>query len=151
MGCDIHFYVETWDGTRWQSADKWTKSYDRCAEDVNWQDSYYDDRSYDLFAILAGVRNRAGLKPIAPPRGLPANVDPRIKAASDDWAGDGHSHSWLTVSEIISYDWTQRHLNEMGGDIPYYRLAQEFWRDTMPRLLALGKPEHVRIVFFFDN
>ena len=34
---------------------------------------------------------------------------------------------------------------------PYYKSVRGFWSDTMPRLLRLGKPEEVRIVFWFDN
>lgn len=34
---------------------------------------------------------------------------------------------------------------------PLYDLTPEFWSETIPRLLRLGKPEDVRIVFWFDN
>ncbi len=34
---------------------------------------------------------------------------------------------------------------------PYYKSVREFWSDTIPRLLRLGKPAEVRIVFWFDN
>lgn len=33
----------------------------------------------------------------------------------------------------------------------YYQMASEFLSEFMPRLWRLGKPEHVRIVFWFDN
>ena len=34
---------------------------------------------------------------------------------------------------------------------PYHKSAGQFYNKTMPALRALGKPEDVRIVFFFDN
>jgi len=36
-------------------------------------------------------------------------------------------------------------------DLPYYKCADEFMSCTMPRLWKLGRPEDVRILFFFDN
>jgi len=33
----------------------------------------------------------------------------------------------------------------------YYQMARYFWANLMPQLLALGKPDEVRIVFWFDN
>ncbi len=78
---------------------------------------YYDGRNYNLFAILADVRNGrgfAGIKtgdgfnPIAPPRGLPDDVSPEVKAESDSWSCDGHSHSHFTLREILDYDWNQK-------------------------------------------
>ncbi len=34
---------------------------------------------------------------------------------------------------------------------PYHDSCKHFWSNTIPRLLALGKPDEIRIVFFFDN
>ena len=34
---------------------------------------------------------------------------------------------------------------------PYYKSCRYFWSDVIPRLLRLGKPKNVRIVFWFDN
>jgi hypothetical protein len=35
--------------------------------------------------------------------------------------------------------------------LPYFRVAGEFLSETLPRLWRLGKPDEVRIVFWFDN
>lgn len=68
-------------------------------------------RSYNLFAILADVRNGYGFAgvetgtewpSIAPDRGLPDGIE-----VDDDeypWLGD-HSHTWLTVTELLAFDW----------------------------------------------
>jgi hypothetical protein len=112
MGTDLHMAVERFDGTRW----KWTGI------------KLNSDRNYDLFAILAGVRNGvgfAGVKtgegfiPISEPRGFPDDVDPlSIRGSYPDgmpyddddesiWGtvADGdHSASWLLLSEILDSD-----------------------------------------------
>lgn len=124
MGCDIHAFVEVkrypyQDTNRrngvWVSADKWTVNEDHILypEDyekrfhVDYDDSIYKGRNYDLFAILAGVRNNRGLKPISLPKGLPEDVCKDIKDESDIFASDGHSHSYLTLKEILQYKWDE--------------------------------------------
>ncbi|WP_148596258.1 hypothetical protein [Aquisphaera giovannonii] len=198
---------------------------------IPYENRFYSGRNYSLFAILADVRNGRGFAgidtgngfvPIDDPRGLPDDVSEPVKADSDRWDGDGHSHSWFTVAELLAYDWTQttKHRGYVSaaeyyewnrwrrgrgespesysGDIfgaqiekvseeemrrrietvtggdwyrqedkvhellsnvhcrveweqPYYKSVRSFWSDTIPQLLRLGKPEEVRIVFWFDN
>ena len=234
MGCDIHFYVERLVDGKWVTADRW--SPDEYAGDegepplqIAYEDRFYSGRNYSLFGILADVRNGRGFAgidtgngfvPIDDPRGLPENACAEVKADSDRWGGDGHSHSWFTVAELLAYDWTQvtkhrgfvdaaefwkwnrwnrqrsespeSYCGDIGGggirkvieaemlhllepygkdwsaqelikkdlgsvycqaewEQPYYKLVRSFWSDTVPRLLRLGTPEAVRIVFWFDN
>lgn len=231
MGCDIHLYVEVKKDGKWVSADTWET-------DDGWTDvtkHFYSGRNYDLFAMLANVRNGRGFagcdtgdgfNPISEPKGLPEDVSPEVKKLSEQWDADGHSHSHLTVQELLDYDWTQTTTKRgivdaptffewsrwqrseglgpdnycggvSGGSIreiteeemkalidkalvnfldesvffkkkvietslpheycsvswktPYYRAAGEFLSETFFRLIRLGKPEDVRIVFFFDN
>ena len=40
---------------------------------------------------------------------------------------------------------------QVEWETAYYKSAREFLSNTMPRLWRLGKPEDVRIVFWFDN
>lgn len=109
MGCDIHLYVERCTDSGWENIPNQSEEW---ADPANW----YSGRNYHLFAILADVRNGhgfAGVKtgegfiPIAPPRGLPDDVSASIRAKSDEWDIDGHSHSHLTVAEILAFDWDQ--------------------------------------------
>ena len=100
-----------------------------------WHDvpSHYEqDRHYQLFAVLAGVRNGRGfagiptgeaVTPIAEPRGLPSDfamdddahplatvehMDPgrrkyhQADEKLEQWMGD-HTHSWLTGSEMLAW------------------------------------------------
>lgn len=82
--------------------------------EIPYDDRIYSGRNYDLFAILANVRNGFGFAgiptgegfvPIDMPRGLPEDVSAIVKAISDAWDCDGHSHSFLTLRELLDYDW----------------------------------------------
>jgi hypothetical protein len=234
MGCDIHFYVEKKENGKWVSADTWTKEEGEKRKSVNYDKRFYTSRNYDLFAILADVRNGRGVAgcdtgdgfvPISAPKGLPKDVCTEIKTESKGWGSDGHSHSYFTWAELFAYDWTRTtkkrglvsaseyfdwtqggakergeepdYCGMVGGQfvqvvskkemdkkikalstlhektwkkleasveqnlrdvycqvewkISYFTAAERFWSNTIPRLLRLGKPEDVRIVFWFDN
>jgi hypothetical protein len=239
MGCDIHFYVEVRKDDQWISVDDWTKDNDdgRKYGYVDYRKAFYSGRNYDLFAILANVRNGygfagvdtgSGFIPIAMPKGLPVDVSLEVKQCAEYWDADGqdgHSHSWHTLADLLAYDWTQTSERRgvidivtfqkweswgrgegkdpdgwsgsvSGPDVqilseeearqrieavktahnasdwdvrdylkqdmpyvyvkaawtqPYYKCCLNFWGTVIPRLLRLGKPEDVRIVFWFDN
>lgn len=98
MGCDIHMIVEV----RKSAKEPW-RPVSRPG---------YGDRNYDLFAILANVRNRHGFEPIAEPRGLPDDISHEDNWAMDEdgervWLGD-HSYTWLTLAEILGFDWDKK-------------------------------------------
>jgi hypothetical protein len=128
MGCDIHSYAEKKVNGKWEMIKKAFPNpyYQEGKENKIDEDGYewnpqftdqpYKGRNYDLFGILADVRNGrgfAGIKtgegfsPIAEPKGLPEDVSPEIKKESDGWNGDGHSHSYFTLKELQDYDWMQ--------------------------------------------
>lgn len=116
MGTDIHGVFQAFDNGQWRDVES----------------SYGQDRHYQLFAVLAGVRNGYGfagvptgepVTPIAQPRGLPvdfpmhgdshpiaelAHMDPSRRKWHHDgdalevWMGD-HSHSWLTGEEMLAW------------------------------------------------
>lgn len=134
MGCDIHLAVEVRNGDgKWHRAlppeeiyDSWLAKqaaketgdshYYRDRVKVEW----FNDRNYNLFAILAGVRNGYDFVPISEPRGLPSDLSPEVKKLdymsreeSESGGGDNdislgdHSQSWLTLAELLACDWTQ--------------------------------------------
>lgn len=125
MGCDIHVLLQTGFGEGWETRE--------------WLPDLIEDRSYATFGVLAGVRDTF-VRPIAAPRGLPADLEGVERDSygsvyvADKWLGD-HSHSWLLVSEIAL------------AELPEYTTIPHW----LPRLLALGDPLRVRIVFGFDN
>ncbi len=65
MGWDIHFYVEKQVDGAWQSADQWTPNEYAGDEGeppltIRYEDRFYTSRNYNLFGILANVRNGRG-------------------------------------------------------------------------------------------
>lgn len=100
MGCDIHIVAEVHKNGVWELSDVQVP----------------DDRNYCTFAILADVRNGVGfagvktggyLPPISFPRGIPKDASSGVHAIWNDevddfWLGD-HSHSWLTLQELLAY------------------------------------------------
>lgn len=91
MGCDIHLYREKKVNGKWITADN-------CAND----DGAYKGRNYDLFGLLSkGVRREYEYSFIA--RGLPLDSCKEVSECSEQWGCDGHSHSYLTLTELISF------------------------------------------------
>lgn len=150
MGCDIHFYVEKKDGDKWVSADKWTPSRWDGSLEVKHEDSFYDDRNYILFSVLADVRNfrDTRINPISEPRGVPDDATQEVRDAVFFY-GD-HSHSWLLVSEIEAYDWNQD-IEDNGSSFNIKDRCMKFLEETLSRMKALGDSDKVRCVFGFDN
>jgi hypothetical protein len=111
MGCDIHIMVESLEAS-WRATAKLVKDDDW----LSVEDEIYDGRNYKLFSILANVRNGYGfagcdtgdtLVPISMPKGVPDDGSSEYKMLVEQWGCDGHSHSYLTLQELLNYDWTQ--------------------------------------------
>jgi hypothetical protein len=127
MGCDIHCYVEKRSipqdglGDGYPSIIRWEKIggfqsdwYDPDCEYFDKKiyeseaDSPIDRKNYLLFSVLADVRNSSSMiSPISSPKGLPHDVSSPIKVESEEWGADGHSHSYLTLKELLEYDYNQ--------------------------------------------
>ncbi len=124
MGCDIHMYYEIRYGDAWKYFD-WRSPYvigtytdgETKYDYIKMADDPLSShRNYNLFAVLADVRNGSGFagcytgeefRPICAPRGLPSDVSLPVKKASGEYGDDGHSHSWFTLTEVIDYDYQQ--------------------------------------------
>lgn len=182
MGTDIHLMLQVKQGGNWLDIEP-------CA-------GWSRPRNYDLFAILANIRNGSGFAgvptgegfvPISEPRGIPQDLQYRIKdpdnesiyitrqsqsteylamkrvqelmAIADDpttdpktaensktaaealakehgiwstavdqedldyaatiWLGY-HDHSWLSLADLVRYDWKQKSVTYMGLDLQQY-------------------------------
>ena len=97
MGTDIHMFLEVKEGGFW-----------------NYHSEYNVLANHSLFAILADVRNGMGFAgcdtgdgfvPISNPRGLPEDACFLVEDKMDNI--NFHTHSWLTLDEIINYDYAQ--------------------------------------------
>jgi hypothetical protein len=101
MGCDIHLFVEKKISEKWECLNEIEDNEGTLS--TSYKKEIYHERNYSLFALLAGVRNSAGVKPISEPRGLPEDVSEIVKRISDQWNDDGHSHSYYTLKELLDF------------------------------------------------
>lgn len=177
MGCDIHAYAETRqpDGS-WQKVgevfplDEWAAEYYKKTHN----DEFFDVRHYGVFGFLADVRNYSAVPPLREPKGLPSDLSDAVQRAVERWYGDGHSHSWFSLRELLAVDydqtvWDRRYTRETGPnsydggataephqtDLGQQEPLRDFLGAHFMRhldvLKTLGAPDDVRIVFWFDN
>lgn len=169
MGCDIHSFAEVRKDGVWELVEDAIFPYDEF--DREWLKKDFSsepirDRNYGLFGWLADVRNYSMVTPICEPKGLPRDVSDCVSLESYDWEPDGHSHSWLSLKELLEVDYdvtfedrrvtrgsNGAYIADVGeGTIVSLRdhLGNEFF-STLEVLKTLGSPEDVRLVFWFDN
>lgn len=134
MGCDIHGLVQV-----------------RFNKDA----SYFDDgpiedsRNYLVFSMLAGVRDRYGVRAIDQPRGIPEDFEGDIYSLGD------HSFSWLTISEILAWDgWDEKPdclpNNTFREACAVFRAWLD-WLALKHSTWLRDDPAAVRLVFGFDS
>ena len=129
MGTDICMFAERRKNGVWERVgDVFKYDYYQPKNPISeWNKPFtnhpYHARSYDLFAILADVRNGSGFagcltgtrfEPISEPKGYPEDMS----FIEDDFYG-GHSASWLTLKELRDYDWEQtvQHYGVVSEDV----------------------------------
>lgn len=141
MGCDIHLFVEVRKNGKWEAikdidkialwqAQENLKDFENFDEgevsgltemdfvervEQESQPKYmflYNGRNYNLFSMLADVRNgyvsngnTYMIKPIDEPRGVPSDASTAYKEYVDEWGADGHSHSYFTLAELDTPYW----------------------------------------------
>lgn len=149
MGCDIHMALERKYKGCWIGIDAFRGHAMRFPRENKFDRSYpaATGRNYALFAKLAGVRGEG-----PEPRGLPDDASELTRAETEAWDGDGHSHSWLPLSEALT-----AYLATI--DDPVQLLTDNDHRVKYPAYYWFGvdcernDPEidDYRIVFWFDN
>lgn len=144
MGADIHGVLQV----KWNHKEEWET-----------EDYIESERHYLTFSALAGVRNYMDIRPISEPRDLPDGfkVDKSNSHDWRDWRGEqsewlgDHSHSWLTLDEILEWDgWDQelKFQNDSGTLREYCNLFLA-WAEY--KKLKHSFPGNIRIVFGFDS
>jgi hypothetical protein len=149
MGADLHMHVEVYRGdTGWVRAEEMVPNdlHEHFPDDEPAMEraDWFHGRNYVLFGMLGYDRGRVGIEPIVAPRGLPSDVSDEVKAHSDEYGVDGHSHSWLTLRELMCVDWqgrtsTQRawfHLPRELADAEEW--VRDDWRKRTCERLAEG-------------
>lgn len=162
MGCDIHSFVE-----KKNSAGSWERvTWPNAGETGPW-----GWRSYRIFGFLANVRNYSDSPFISNSRGMPEGVSPSVAKEYETWDSDGHSHSWLSLKELLAFNYDsemedRRYTRQIGpnswdgaatcergmGKKTTFRefLDGGFFTD-LAALESLGSPDEIRVVFWFDN
>lgn len=132
MGADIHMYVERREGDRWVALKGRNPYYDLLKEqdEVVYQNWIWQGRDYDLFAVLADVRNEFDFVPVSLPKGLPVDVSDIVRSHANIMCFDEHSHTWLSLRELQEYD-----LNRIVKRSGWVSLHE------FENFLASGKPQ----------
>lgn len=163
MGCDLHSHVEIREVDGWQEA-----------SGLNWGEyssGPFENRNYGVYGFLSGVRNYSAVDPICDPKGFPDDASKTVRDSFDEWGVDGHTPSWLLVSELSAIDYDaevndRRVTRQTGprswdggctgepdeGEVQPLRefLGSAFMRD-LDRLRVLDSEANIRVVFWFDN
>jgi hypothetical protein len=164
MGCDIHSFTEqcdsndAWHFVPWQPIGKYNRAP-------------FDNRSYGVFGFLANVRNYSHVPTIVEPRGMPKSVSDVVTYEFERWQYDAHSIGWLTVQELVKFDYDQKFENrrytkqvtpnyfvgsavcESGEGIQttVREFLGTYFFQQLEQLTQLDTLHNTRIVFWFDN
>ena len=148
MGTDIHGFIEV------------RSSYIDASEPeddelfLRWHpamalDHVYNDRSYEAFGFLFGVRYSWD-EPLAAGRGFPQDASRAVGRAFEWESEDAHSPSWINWAELEAADWGEKEEQRTRRQA----VRDEDWGDvwTVMRILAERHgAENVRLVVWFDN
>ena len=91
MGCDIHIITEIRQNGSWVRVEEIPE--------------VLENRNYSTFAFLAGVRNRFNTKGFEA-KGEPDDMSEDTKGTIESWKDDAHSHSYLSLQELVNKDKT---------------------------------------------
>lgn len=116
MGTDINMVAEVRENGKWKTFDKMIFKHWEGFDFEEIDNIPYTNRNYNVFAILADVRNGCEYKDgtkeekfncIAQAKGLPDD----ICESSINYLPDyGYCNSYLTLKEIFDFDWQQKHI-----------------------------------------
>lgn len=150
MGTDIHIIAEVRKDGVWQTI------LDKIF--IDWEGTKferqtcvpYSDRNYNLFAILADVRNGTGFaglrtgerfNPISEPKGYPEDMC----KDSEEFLSYEHSASWLTLKEIFDFNWAQIHRD--FGVVSEKEYREHIMKGEMPNSWCgdISGPNYIKI------
>ncbi|WP_257265085.1 hypothetical protein, partial [Endozoicomonas sp. ONNA2] len=104
MGTDIHVYAEFRNNAgQWEVIPDYEPFQDRNKKVFSFFSEGFDSEDYNWL----GFRIVYPHPIINEPRGLPEDVSQFVKAESDEWGTGAFGRSWLSVDELVSYDYTK--------------------------------------------
>lgn len=144
MGCDIHTITEKKTKDGWQRA--------RPDPDV------FSSRTYNWFAFLGGVQNEFCAPSPFEMRGWPSDHSGDADALRENHEYDGHSATFVTLKELLDYDYEQTFENRKNtGPDPFKKgmpFGEYFALRYSPVEVGMGKKETIREFLgeaFFEN
>ncbi|MFI1764185.1 hypothetical protein ACH41H_19345 [Streptomyces sp. NPDC020800] len=158
MGTDMHGFIEVRNSHIDTSEPKDDEPFLRWHPAMA-MDHVYDDRSYEAFGCLFGVRSRT-FDPLAAGQGFPSDASRAAARAFQRKSEDAHSASWISWAELEAADWDEMERPSTLRPAPEDRLTRrqvlrdEDWGDvwTVMRILAKRHgAKNVRLVVWFDN
>lgn len=168
MGCDIHSFAERKLNGKWLKVEEGfielSEDHKRIYKKEKGNEPF-DWRSYSMFAFLANVRNFDCCEPISEPKGWPEDsvfldsmyerndiYEDEPMTNKQDIESYAHSWSYLTLKELLDFDYDKTFWDKREEEITSYRekLGREFFKQ-LEELKQLGEPEDVRVVFWFDS
>lgn len=104
-----------------------------------------ESRDYLIYALIT-QRDRE-VEPVAPRKGIPADIDQATREFIEAYGPDGHSHTWLTVAEIMHIGMRVEALHrECPKDKEW--VALEHVVGVLARIWGWN---NVWVIIFFDN
>lgn len=101
-------WVEFFDGKAWRPS-------------VRIDDLGNEERPYNFFALLFGVRNYAGFSPVCGIRGIPDNASLLSREIFEAGRDRLHSPSWTSLSELKGIKFSK--IREIDDPFPHYYRA----------------------------
>jgi hypothetical protein len=142
MGCNLHGYLEVMEYPETEKY-KWFSVH-----------NLPFTRSYWFYAALAGVRNYIEINPISKPKGMPEDASIMSQIECEEDGGDGHSHSWLTATELLNYEWNQKIKTSDSDETILCDSLHTHFKALLTEVAYLATQygsDRVRMVFWFDN
>jgi len=140
MGSDITAFIEIDDGEDSHSREQPPFTYPPSVWDLTNDEGLTCGKHYEFYAAICGIRNKSGITPLFPCRGLPPNASKSIHGIE----GDDPGVSWLTLSEI------HRALKHMQVDIESLDNSVKLLLATMQIAADMYGDDRVRLVFYVD-
>ena len=141
MGCDIHAHIEV----KFKDNEEWQHLANPRVE-----------RNYNLFALMAGVRNYDEIVPISDPKGLPKDITDITKISYNYWDLDAHDVSWLGVEELVEIE-NQNYLWRNDKNMGWLECVFHtfLFSNSLTGWYRYNENpqgvEDLRVVFWFDN
>lgn len=155
MGCDIHTMAEIqWGDGEWVAIKDpiFPNAYFNPLKRVSpvnkpFIEEPYIERNYQVFALLANVRNYGNVVPLAMPRGVPDDSSREWKAYIDEWGSVLHSLTYFTLDELGSPANWEEYSPAFAKTVDVLKHSvREFYKDFYK-----DSVRDVRLMIGFDN